>query len=109
MNKELNTNYLSTLCKTSNYISFYDPPILFDSHIPFSKADELLFDIPTMNDKLINLYINNFIGVCLNMIVDGVYEVITCFNIVTNTFDLFFSLVVDNLSNSLKRKVALSL
>ena len=53
MNEVLNTNHLQALHSTSNYIQYHDPPILLDSNIPFTPADEPLFEIPTLNDRLV--------------------------------------------------------
>ena len=78
-------------------------------NIPYAKADKPLFEIPTIHDNLIDLYMDDFIGVCLDRVKNGIYEATTYFNVVINTFDLFFSAVVDRLPNGLKRKVALSL
>jgi len=62
-----------------------------------------------MKDRFIDLYIDNFISICLDKLVDGIHEAITCFNIITNVFDLFFALKIDSLPKNLKRKVALLL
>ena len=94
MNKVLNTKYLGILHKTLKYIQYHNPPILLDQNTPFAKADEPLFD----ND----FYVDTFIRVYLDRIIDNVHEAIIYFNIVINTFNLFFSSIVDNLLNSLK-------
>jgi len=68
MNEVLNTNHLQALHSTSNYIQYHDPPILLDSNIPFTPADEPLFEIPTLNNKLIDLYVDYFIGIYLDLV-----------------------------------------
>ena len=69
----------------------------------------LLFDIPTNINRFVNLYIDNFINICLDKIVDGIYEATRYFNIITNIFNLFFSNVITKLLNKVKRKIAIFL
>jgi len=45
----------------------------------------------------------------LDRVIEEIHEATTLFNIVTNCFDMFFSNLVDNILNNMKRKVALLL
>ena len=46
---------------------------------------------------------------CLDTVVNEIHEAMTYFNIITNTFNVFFSSIIHNILNSIKRKVVLSL
>jgi len=109
MNKIFNTNRLSALHLSLSYIDYHEEPIKFSSEISFTPAEPLLFDIPTNNNRFVNLYADNFINIYLNKIVDRIHEATRCFNIITNLFDLFFSNVITKLSNKVKQKIAISL
>jgi len=52
---------------------------------------------------------DDFITLCLDRTTKVIYELIRIFKIVRNTFDLFFTNTLDNLPNSIKRNIALSL
>jgi len=109
MNKAFATNRLTALHSTSQYISYHELPIILSPETPFAKADELLFEIPTLKDRFVDLYVDHFIAICLDKIVNGIHEATTCFNIIINMFDIFFTSRIESLLKKLKRKVALSL
>jgi len=109
INKTFSTNRLQALYNTSQYIKYYKPLILLPPKTPFAKANNLLFDIPIMKDRFINLYVDNFISICLDKLVNSIHKATTCFNIITNVFNLFFTSKIDSLPENLKRKVALLL
>ena len=46
---------------------------------------------------------------CLDKITNGKYEATTCFNMITNDFDLFFNTETVNIPNDLSRNNALSI
>jgi len=109
MNEALYSNRLKVLHNLSPYLEYYEDPEILPDDLPFTEASLLLFDIPLYNDCIVNLYINNYISICLNKVIDGVHEAKRLFNIITNTFNLFFSSTIDNIPKKLKRKIALLL
>jgi len=70
---------------------------------------DLLFNISTINNKFLDLYVDDFISICLDTVVNRIYDTTTYFNVITNTFGIFFSSIINNILNGIKRKVALSL
>ena len=58
---------------------------------------------------MIDLYVEGYIGICLDKIKNGIHETITIFNVVTNYFNIFYSNLIDNILNDMKRKVAILL
>ena len=109
INKAFNSNYLQALHSPSNYLWYHDTPSILPSSLPFARANELLFNILIMNNKFIDLYVDDFISICLDIVVNGIYEVTTCFNVITNTFDIIFSSIISNILNDVKQKAVLSL
>ena len=109
MNEAINTGRLADLSKTSSYIDYYDLPSILSNDIPFATAPTLLFPIPTYNGATVDLCIDDYINICLHRVTNGVHEATKCFNIITNTFDLFYKRVIGNMPNKLKRSYALSL
>ena len=74
INESLNIGRLSALYSTSKYIKYHEALQLLPDSIPFTAASDLLFLIATYKDRFVDLYIDNFINVCLNKIVDGIHE-----------------------------------
>ena len=101
MNKALYTNHLQLLYDTSRYITLHNSLDILPPDKLFSSASKLLFDIPTIKDRMINLYIDNFIEICLDKIIDRVHEAKTIFNIVMSIFDMFFTLIINKIPNKL--------
>ena len=109
MNEALHFNRMQALHQTSPCIDLHDPPEILDLSIPFAAAPPLLFNIPTHNDRMVDLYVDDYINVCLDKTRDGVHEATTYFNVITNVFEIFYSNTVSFILNELKRKVALLL
>jgi len=109
INKVMTTNRLSCLLKTSRYIDLHDKPCILDESIPFTNPPKLLFKIPTPNDKYTDLYVDNFISVCLDREVDSLHKATWAFNITINVFDKIFNQAADDNPNNIFRNCALSL
>ena len=109
INKALKTNRLQALYSTSKYSIYYEELKTLDLKILFESAKPLLFNILTLNNRIVDLYIDDFITSYLDRTTKGIYELTRIFKIVRNTFDLFFTNTLDNLPNSIKRNIALSL
>ena len=109
INKALKTNRLQALYSTSKYSIYFEELKTLDLKILFESAKPLLFNILTLNNRIVDLYIDDFITSYLDRTTKGIYELIRIFKIVRNTFDLFFTNTLDNLPNSIKRNIALSL
>ena len=109
MNESLNSNYLSSLHQLSFYSSYYEPPEIIYESVSYTSSPLLLFLIDTKQDHSINLYTNNFICICLDTIKNGIHKVTIYYNIITNTFNLFFKCLTSSIPNNLIRKCALSL
>jgi hypothetical protein len=109
MNEALKSNRLQALYSTSKYSTYHEEPKTLDPNIPFESTKPLLFDILTPNERIVDLHVDNFITLCLDRTTKGIHEATRIFNVVTNTFDLFFTNTLDNLPNNVKRNTALSL
>ena len=101
MNKTLYTNHLQSLYDTSRYITLYNSLDILPPDKLFSSASRLLFDILTIKDRISYLYVDNFIEICLDKIIDRVHEAKTMFNIVMSIFDMFFTPINNKISNKL--------
>ena len=71
MNEALNTNYLSALKQESKNSEFYNQQTLLETSTPFTEAPKLLFPIPTNRNRLIDLYIDDFIRIFLHQEVNS--------------------------------------
>ena len=109
MNKAMKTNRLSCLSNSSRYVDLHDEPILLDKSISFVNPPTLLFNIPTHYDKYTDLYVNDFISICLDKEVNDLYEVTKSFNIITNVIDLIFKRTDNETLNNIIRNCTLSL
>ena len=94
-------NRLNVLLRDSYYLEFYEWPELIDNNIPFTKALNLLFLIPTNREKFINLYVDNLIATYLCKTIDSTHESTSYFNIITNISDLFSKYLQTSLLNNL--------
>ena len=47
--------------------------------------------------------------ICLDKEKDRIHEATTYFNVITNTFNIFFSSMIDKILNRVRRKMALSI
>ena len=76
---------------TFKYSACYDELETLDPSILFESTKPLLFDIPTLNKRIVDLCMDDFITSYLDRTIEGTHEAIRIFNIVTNTFNLFFT------------------
>ena len=100
MNEALYTNWLQALHSPSPYLEFYKKQIILPSDIPFAPSTPLLFEINTKKDRFVDLYIDDYVNICLDKIRNSQHEATSYFNVITNTFDLFFNKVTENLLNN---------
>ena len=77
--------------------------------VPFKLVLPLLFNVPLYNNRIVDLYVNDYISIYLNKVHNGIHKAKKLFNVITNTFNLFFSSTIDHIPNKLKRKIAISL
>jgi len=109
MNEAINNNRLAILSETSEYIAYYDAPSLLLDNIPFNSALDLLFPIPTHRDAYVNLHVDDYINTYLHRITNRIHNATRCFNIITNTFNLFYKQVIENMPNRQIWSCALSI
>jgi hypothetical protein len=109
INEAYSTNHLQGLSKPLCYIAYNEDPEVLDDNIPFKLAPILLFDIPTMSKKMVDLYVDDFIEIYLHKTVNGAHEATYSFNIITNVFDLIFKYADSTTPNGIKRACAMSL
>ena len=70
---------------------------------PFATTPEILSNVPSSNNKYVDLHVDDFFSTYLNTIVNRIYEATRCFNTTTNFFDIFFNRTADNILNNLIR------
>ena len=109
MNKVLNSIWLTRLSSTSSYIEYYKKLIILSDSIPYAKAPNLLFPITLYQERFFNLCVDDFINIWLDRFTDDMCNSTRCFNIIMNTFDVFFNKSLTNILNRLKRLCTLSL
>ena len=109
INEVMKTNHLLCLSNTLRYINLHDKLTVLDNSIPFTDPSALLYQIPTLNDKYTDLYVNDFISVCLDWEVDSLHKTTQAFNIITNVFDMGFKYAIEDNSNNIIRNYTLSL
>ena len=66
MNKFLSTNYLSTLSNILLHNKYHEVTYILPPIIPSNYYSPLLFNILTNNNRLVNLYIINYVNVYFN-------------------------------------------
>ena len=68
MNKALYSNRLQALYQSSPYSEYYEEPEILHSNIPFKPAHPFLFDILLYNDRTVDLYVDDYISICLDKV-----------------------------------------
>jgi len=90
MNEAINIRRLSGLSETSSYIDYHNLPSILPDDIPFATTSTFLFLIPIYNRAKVDLYVEDYINICLHKVTNRVHKATKYFNIITNTFDLFY-------------------
>ena len=65
INESMSTAHLQELHSPSKYIYLNKEPLLLDNSTPFQSFPDLLFNVNTGNDMNVDLYVNDFISLCL--------------------------------------------